>query len=150
MKTGEIVNHSILISTLKRSKVESAIVKPFTEFSDEIKKVIKELIFLEENEKEAILSYSNNNKWLLLTSSRIIVKDGCNWISYFYTDITKAEIYRKNDENKNAYSYKREGSKILIIANSNEVLLDIGDVGAIQFPLEHAISWAILESKRNQ
>jgi hypothetical protein len=148
MNLKKIVDSSILISTFKRSKVESEIVKPFDNFSETIQAKIVEQICFENNERSAILSFNNNDRWILITSHRIVQRDNGKLISMYYSDINNVEI-NKNEPLSRSISCKKQLDTIALDMKTGEkILLNIGDSGSVIFPLENALSWAVIKANQ--
>jgi hypothetical protein len=140
------IDSSIMVSTLKRFKVESEIIKPFNDFSSAVRTSIFSQSRLEIDEKEAILSFTNGSQWLLLTSIRIIQKSHDKTESIYYSDIHRVEI-NTDDSLIGDSSFKKQLHILSLHMKSGEkILIDIGDFGSILFPFESALSWAVKKS----
>jgi hypothetical protein len=141
------VNPKILISTIRRNKVNPEVTKSFDEFPSKIQQNIITSFEQKTHEEIVILSFSNSSNWVLLSTDRIIWRNSSDLKILDYIDIEDVGLDRERlmsrDFNRNGYIYKRDSTEIQLIMKSGEkIWIDVGESSA-RFGFMHALGWAI-------
>lgn len=140
------VDPSIVISIFRRYKVESEVVKPFLEFDESIREDLLRLTTLAVCEEPTLLSFTDINCWLLLTTERLIWQQSQKNQSISYSEI--ASVNADCGIPAQSFAYKAEGKDIALQTLSGQkITISTGVSGAVHLALLSALEWTLQKIK---
>jgi hypothetical protein len=144
------MNPQIIASIFNRKRKESSnIVMPFDRFADDIQRLISQKINFGSLEEPALLSFVNSDRWILITTERLI---GCRAGNLYQirhelveiVDIIPVELW------PNA-AYKAQGMDLRIITTLGEIFsIDVGEPGASRLAFLSALELAVQQAKNRR
>ncbi len=143
----QTIDPDIVISIFRRYKVKSEVVKPFLDFSETVRSIPLQAVTLNSDEEPTLLSFTNPDCWLLLTTERLIWQRDQQVQELRYSELETLDIDRSHIPSQ-GLRYKTEGKEIEIKTCSRQkITIHVGESGAVRLALLSALGWILQKIK---
>ena len=119
----------------------SSLVKAFNDFSDDIKYFVLKTITLDLNEEVALLSFMNEDNWVLVTTQRLIWCRDKALDEIINEDLEEVTIDRQSLQ-RIGPQYKRQTKDLKIVTKSRGLCtIELADSGEFFWAFLNAVKW---------